>query len=122
MPLEVNRHHIAHYDSYWCANQHNMMIRQSLGMIALMAVDPHNALHRDCPAPPPLDPYTAQRVSGLYVPHPNPLVGIDNFRFAVEKAIRHRKTKDIEKQIGLLTIEAVTLQLPYIRDGLVGDY
>ena len=121
MGIETNRHHILHYDRYWCADRNNQKIRQSLGMIALMETDAHDALHDACPAPPPLDVHMSQRTSRLYVPHPNPLIAVDNFRFAVEQAMRHPRTMDIERQVAMLTIEAVTLQLPFLRDGLVTD-
>lgn len=121
MLMEVNKHHILHYGEYWIANKNNRKIRQSLGMMALMEINAHRALHAACPAPPPLDPFTAQRTARLYVPHPNPLIGVDNFRFAVEQAIRQPRTHDIESQTAMLAIEAVTLQLPFIREGLVSD-
>lgn len=120
--VECNKHHILHYSEYWAANKYNDNLKQSIGLIALMALEPHDAIHAECPAPPPLDPFTAQRVSKLYVPHPNPLQGIDNFRYAVDQAIRHPKTQEIEKQVAMLTIEAVTMQLPYIRQGLISDH
>lgn len=47
--------------------------------------------------------------------------GIDNFRFAVEQAMRHPRSHDLEQQTAMLAIEAVTLQLPFIREGLVSD-
>ena len=119
--MEVNRHHILHYNEYWRANKDNNKLRSKQGLIAPIEVAVHRELHRECPAPPPLDVFTAQRVNRLYVPHPNPLQGIDNFRFAVEQAIRDPRSHDIERQVGMLAIEAVTLQLPFIREGLVMD-
>lgn len=88
-------------------------------MIALMDWDVHTDLHRACPAPPPLDIFAAQRVNKLYVPHPNPLQAIDNIRYAIEDAIRSPKAHEIERQMGMLTIEAITLQAPFIRAGLI---
>lgn len=90
-------------------------------MIAMLDVEVHDALHADLPDPPVLDPHIMARTLSNYVPHPNPIIGIDNFRFAVDKAIRHDRTLDIERQVAMLTIEAVTLQLPYIREGLIAD-
>lgn len=119
--IEGNRHHILHYNEYWRANKDNNRLRRSLGLIALIDVDTHRELHRACPAPPSLDPFTAARTVRLYEPTPNPLQGIDNFRFAVEQAMRHERSHDIEQQIAMLTIEAVTLQLPFIRRGLISD-
>lgn len=121
MPLETNRHHILHHNRFWCADRNNKRLRQSMGLIAALDGEVHTALHNACPAPPPLDVHVAQQTAHLYQPHPNPLIGIDNFRYAVEQAIRHPRTHDIERQLGMLTIEAVTLQLPFIREGLVAD-
>jgi hypothetical protein len=121
MPDGFNRHHILHYNEYWRADRNNCKLRQAVGMIALMGVEEHTALHNACPAPPPLDIHIAQRASGLYVPHTNPLIAIDNFRFAVDKALRHPRAHDIERNVAMLTIEAVTLQLPFIREGLITD-
>lgn len=93
----------------------------SVGLIALLDVDTHRELHKACPAPPPLDVFMAQRTLKLYEPDSNPLQGIDNFRFAVEQAMRHPRSHDIEHQTAMLAIEAVTLQLPFIREGLISD-
>ncbi len=119
--METNRHHILHYKEYWRACKDNSKLMQSMGLIALMDVDTHRELHRACPAPPPLDVFMAQRALKLYQPHSNPLQGIDNFRFAVEQAIRHPRSHDLERQNAMLAIEAVTLQLPFIREGLITD-
>ncbi len=94
---------------------------QSVGMLAVLDVDVHTELHKDVPAPPPLDVFMSQQVVALYEPHTNPLQGIDNFRFAVEQAARHPHSHELERQLAMLTIEAVTLQLPFIREGLVAD-
>lgn len=114
-----HRHHILHYEKYWDANKDNHKLRQSMGMIALMDYDVHADLHRQCPGVPPLDIFMAQRVNKLYVPHPNPLQGIDNIRYAIEEAMRNPNAHELERQVAMLAIEAVTVQAPFIREGLI---
>jgi len=114
-----NLHHILHYKDYWNANKDNAKLRRSVGMIALLDLDVHNALHKDLPGVPPLDIYIARAANHLYKRHTNPLQAVDNVRFAIDQAIRHPRAHDIEIQSGLITIEAITLQLPYLRDGLI---
>lgn len=90
-------------------------------MIALLDHETHDALHRACPGVPPLDVYMVQRVKGLYVPHANPLVGIDRYSRAIETAMLHPRAHSIERQLAQLTLEAVRLQVPFIREGLMDE-
>lgn len=90
-----------------------------MGMIALMDIQTHDELHLACPAPPPLDIYMSQHVLSMYHPNQDPFKAIDSFRLAVDEAIKHPRTRDIERSIGLLAIEAVTMQIPYLKEGLI---
>jgi len=114
-------HHILHHRVLHETHKDSKALRRSLGMIALLDHDPHDALHRACPGVPPLDIYMAQRVGSLYVPHTDPLIGIDNYSFAVEKAMASPKSHEIERRMAALTIEAVRLQIPFIREGLIHE-
>lgn len=88
-------------------------------MIAHIDYDTHDELHRVCPGVPPLDIYMAQRVKGLYVPHADPLVGIDRISTAIETASRHHRAHSVEVALAGLAVEAIRLQIPFIREGLI---
>lgn len=118
--MRFNDHHILHHRKQHEATPDNHWLRtRAIGMVARMAIDPHDELHANCPGVPPLDIWTAQRVRRLYEPDRNPLIGIVNYMKAVEEAIKHPKTHDIEKNLAELAVWAVELQLPYIREGLI---
>lgn len=112
-------HHILHHRTLHETHKDSRTLRRSLGMIALLDHDSHDELHRACPGVPPLDIYMAQRVKGLYVPHADPLVGIDRLTSAIELASKHPRSHYIERGLANLTIEAVRLQIPFIQGGLI---
>jgi len=112
-------HHILHHRALHESNKDNKKLRQSMGMIALIDYDSHDDLHRACPGVPPLDIYMAQRVNKLYQPHPDPLKGIDRLSSAIETASQHHRAHPIEVQLAGLTLEAVRLQIPFIKGGLI---
>jgi len=88
-------------------------------MIAHIDLDTHDELHKVCPGVPPLDIYMAQRVQKLYEPHANPIKGIDRLSSAIEIASQHHRAHPIEVSLAMLTIQAVRLQIPFIREGLI---
>lgn len=112
-------HHILHHRALHETHKESRSLRRALGMIALIDHDSHDELHRACPGVPPLDIFTAQRVSKLFTPHPDPLKAIDRFSQSVETAMLHPRSHQIERQMAGLTIEAVRLQIPFIKGGLI---
>lgn len=109
-------HHILHYEKYHLANPDNKKLRETLGMIACMVVVGHKTLHDECPGVPPLDPYTAQRTRKFMIPDANPLIAIDNYCFAIEAALEHKRTMPIERTVANATIQAVRMQMPFIEE------
>jgi len=115
-----NNHHIWHHRKQHEATPDNEWIRnRALGMIALMSIDTHDALHKECPPVPPLDIFTAARVRRLYQPHPNPLIAIDNMSRAIEDAAEHPRAHQLQIELADLSIRAIRLQIPFIKDGLI---
>lgn len=112
-------HHTAHDRVSWEARPEALAIRENTSMIAQgMARSAHELLHyMTAPVPPPSYhtlQYVANRLpSGLDV-----ISGIDAYSKLVEEAIKRPKAKYIEKQLGLLSIEAMRGQILYIQDGL----
>lgn len=114
------RHHILHHRTAHESNKDNHWLRtKAIGMIALLDPDVHDELHKACPGVPPLDLFTAQRVRRLYIADQNPLKAIDNYMFAVDLASQHPKSHDIEVQLSQLAIQAVEMQKPFIKEGLI---
>ena len=120
-PRQVGEyHHFLHHRVNYEKNADLHWLRtRAVGMMALMHLQPHDDLHDNCPGVPPLDIFTAQIVRRIYVPDPNPLIGIENFMTAVELASSRAKTHEVERSLAELVIHAVDLQRPFIRQGLV---
>jgi hypothetical protein len=95
------------------------MRSKGLGLIAVLDTDTHRALHRACPGVPPPDIFTAQRIRRDYVGHHDPNVAVERYMRAVESAIQSPKNHPIERALAELTIMAVDLQRPFIREGLI---
>ena len=120
MPRQYGeKHHILHHRALHEANRDNKLLRNTLGMIALMDPDAHDELHRACPGVPPLDIWTAQRARTFMVPHPDPLQAIDNYLQAVERATKSPNSHPIERDLAALSIMAVELQIPFIKSGMI---
>lgn len=118
--METNIHHILFDRSNHEANKDNRQLRRSLGLMVRLDVFSHRELHRECPSVPALGSYMAQSVRSRYIPHGDPLRGMENYMFAVEEAAKNPKAHQIDRELGQLVIMAVDIQRPFIRQGLVG--
>jgi hypothetical protein len=116
----LNRHHLLFERTAHSANVYNKTLRNSMGLVALIDVEAHKELHRSCPPVPPLSPYVAQRARNLYIPSPHPLRGIDGYLTAVQEAVQHPSTHEIERRMAELTMQAVEIQKPFVVAGLAG--
>ncbi len=77
----------------------------------------HNEIHANTSAIPLLGYYALKRVAGDMQPYyENPLHGVDDFSFAVEESNKHPKCKPMERELGMLAIETLREQIPYLRD------
>jgi hypothetical protein len=81
--------------------------------------EPHIQLHRDIATVPLLDQYTAQRVHSLFVPVEGDYIGtLYSLVRTIDVALRHHRTTELERGVGQLTMQALEMQVPYIREGL----
>ena len=117
--IYTNKHHILHHRKLHEANPDSKLLRNALGMIAVMEVFAHRELHEACPGVPPLDLWTAQRTRANFRPAQDPLKAIDNYLLAVQTAIKSPKNHPIERELAELNMLAVELQIPFIKEGLI---
>jgi hypothetical protein len=85
-----------------------------------MLIDVHDDLHKNTPGVPVIDIYMARRVKSIMIREgiPNdPFAAIDNYCYAIEQASLSPKTYELERTVGEMAIEAVRLQIPYIKEG-----
>ena len=78
----------------------------------------HERIHRECPAVPLLGYYALVRTLRDFEPNPNPLKSMDSLMLAIEGSTEHPRVHPIEKQLGLLAVQAIDTQRPYIREAI----
>lgn len=114
---EVNRHHVMFPRRVHEANEDNRDIRRERWLIPPMIILGHVALHDEVTLVPPLDMYTAQRVNRDFEPVPGDYVrSVENLMFAIEDALKHPKTRAIQIESAQVSIHALELQIPFIRE------
>lgn len=115
-------HHVLNYRREWTLRPQAETIRENPWLIAPIDREVHDELHRECPPVPLLGYHALLRVANDFRPRPGDHLGsMDELIMSIDRAIQHPKTKPIEAELGMLTMRAVELQKPFIRQGLVWD-
>jgi len=114
-------HHVLHHRNLWTGNLDNKWLREKSGLIVPMDIATHDELHENTCGVPPLDIFTARRVSSIMQRRlgSNAIRNTENFMQAVTEAGKHPKSHEIERQLGELVVQAVELQMPYLKSGIV---
>lgn len=124
---EGNKHHPLFDGPIWDARRKgkdtsvNHRLRNQLMRTVRLDVDSHDELHRVVSSVPVPDRHFMHRLENNFVDHPKALKRIDNFLIAAGEALTHPQATVLEQTVALCMIEAVELQLPYIREGIIGD-
>lgn len=80
---------------------------------------PHIALHKEIATVPLLDQYTAQAVHREFYPVEGDYIGtLYSLVRTIDQALKHPKVSDLQREVGHLTMMALELQVPFIREGL----
>lgn len=115
-----DKHHIVHNRQEHDLRLESRTIRATPELIPLMDRPAHNELHRHCPAIPLLGHVAAFRTLRAFeVERGNTLQTLDNLCFAIEEANRSPKAHRIERAMGDLAIDALRLQIPFIKEGII---
>lgn len=114
-------HHVLFHRSQHESNEDSKWVRRNAGLLVPMDIDVHDELHAKTPGVPPLDIYMVRRVKSIMRKNltPDPIRNIDTYCWAIEEAMGHPKAYEVEKAVGNAAIQAVRMQLPFIREGIV---
>lgn len=74
----------------------------------------HNELHKVCPEVPVLGYHALRNVLDNYYSTSRPESNFDNLLMGIEQASKHYRAHPIERELGLLAVEALELQKPFI--------
>ena len=116
--MERSVHHLFFDRKAWALRPDGQRIRESRPFMVRMDNSAHNELHRVCPPVPVPDYFALQRISRSTNFNLPTLEAVDSLRFATEEAIRHPKAHDIEKALAGLMLDAIDVQMPFVRDAL----
>jgi len=116
--MERSVHHLFFDRKSWGLRPDGQRIRESRPFMVRMDNSVHDELHRVCPPVPVPDYFALQRISRSTNFNLPTLEAVDSLRFATEEAIRHPRAHDIEKALAGLMLDAIDVQMPFVRDAL----
>lgn len=114
----IDRHHVLHYAKEWRLRPEARDIREHPSLIPALPREVHNSIHEHCPPVPLLGYHALKRVGRLWVPNRDTLQSVDNLLFAIEEAHDDPRCHGIEKSLGFLSMQAIELQRPFLKEGL----
>lgn len=115
----IDRHHILHERKGWEARPQGKELRSTPSLVPAMDRETHNALHAACPEVPMLGYYALVRILKTFQPTYDTLDTMDDLLYSINEASKHPKAHDIERQLCQLALQAVDLQRPFVREGIV---
>lgn len=117
LPDGVRRHHLLFTKNTWNSQQPTMRLRQEPSLIVAMYDEPHQALHDEISTVPVLCHRSAQIVQQRFRHHDDHFKAIDGLLRLIDETTRSYRAGEIERELGQVVINAISLQLPYIREG-----
>lgn len=117
----MERHHVLYDRAAWESHPERLRLRGQQSLIIPMDEGIESQLHIAVPTVPLLDIYTAQHTRNIYVPGKTYTGSVNSLMSAIDKALRHPRTSELQRDLGGLTIMALEMQLPFIREGLITD-
>jgi len=115
----IDKHHILHDRVSWEARPQSKLLRSTPSLVPALDRDVHNEIHANCPPVPTLGYHALTRVLREFQPSANTLDTVDDLMFSINEASKHPKAHDIERQLCQLAIQAIDLQRPILKSGIV---
>lgn len=117
-----DRHHVLHTRASWTSHMDGKWLREQHFLIPTIERDIHEAIHAECPTVPLLGHTALQVVRGLYVPRETVLGSIDALTTAIQQAEHTQGMHYIDSKLCQLAIQAIRLQIPYLRKNTAEDW
>lgn len=122
MRVSRDGHHVLFERRLWEANQPGKELRSKAGLIIPLDREYHEALHREVAMVPPLNYNFGAAVLRLYRDNPDDHVrSVENLMRATQEAMTHPRMSVLERALGGLVINALEMQRPFIREGLIDN-
>lgn len=119
--MRTNNHHVLFPRKIHRAWDEGKIVREQKGLIPELDLDTHDALHKEVAVVPLLGYYALRRVANTYVSTPHdPIRSMYDYMRCVEQSVTHPRSTQLERDLADLTVRAVELQIPFVREGWVG--
>jgi hypothetical protein len=109
-------HHMLFYREEWSVRPESRYLRELGGLRVDLSTSDHAEMHRRVGLVPLLGVHALQRVANEYRPEPALYTNIDRFVSLTERALKHPKAHQLEKDLGHLTIQAILMQREFIEE------
>ena len=119
---EFDAHHILFNRVEWSQRPSALALRLTPDLIPRLDRGVHNALHRACPAVPLIGHVALERVASSFRGGSDIFSSIDRLMLSIEQAGKRPKVHDIDAELCRLAAYSISLQIPFIQDGLVRNY
>lgn len=114
-----DKHHINFNRQEHDLRPESRAIRATPELIPLMDKSIHAELHRNCPPVPVIGHIALFRVlRNFEIEQGDTFQTLDNLCFSIEQSNKTPKAHRIERAMSDLTIDALRLQIPFIREGI----
>jgi len=117
MSIESERHHILFTGSSWESGIYTRKLRQLPCLIVPMFAEVEEELHKNIVTVPLLDPYLASHTVKNFHPSRTYTASMYGLMTAIESSAQFRKTTDLQRRVAELTVHAIELQIPFVRQG-----
>lgn len=115
MEKGMDRHHLLFPRAEWSLRPNALKLRGSSSLIMPIEKTSHMELHRVCPPVPALGHYALERTVRLYEPQNDYIDSLENLMSSIEASADAPKAHDNEKELALLTVDALDYQRRFIR-------
>lgn len=113
-------HHILNPKAAWNSHEATRDLRRTPELIPPMQPEYERAIHANIACVPLLDYTTAFWVRNNFEPvQGNFVATMYQFISTVEDSMKHPKASTLQKTLSALTAQAVELQIPYVKEGLI---
>jgi len=118
----ADKHHLLSTRAAWTSHPDGKWLREQPSLIRTLERDVHETIHKECPAVPLLGYQALHIVRGLYEPRETVLGSIDALTMAIQQAEHARGMHHIDSRLCQLAIQAIRLQIPYLKGNTMEDW
>lgn len=113
-------HHVMFPKALHNAQNPSKEIRNNRWLIVPLDHEVHNELHRNIGIVPVMGWLMETRLAKDYYPHPGDYVkSVEGLAMDLENIVGCPNVPRLEKDLGILVVRSLYMQLPYIRQGLI---